>query len=1534
VPDATYQQNSFLGGEWSPFYQGRADSPKYRTALNVCRNIIPLEEGAAVRRPGSRLKAPTYQNKPAKIFAVEFTASEPYDAEFTDGWLRFFQGNTLVYTTDGPQAVTSISTASPAVMLMTSAVTWLTGDEIYFTFDAAHPSGALPLRQRSFTVTKTDTTHFTLTDTLTGANIDGSTLAIASGTVITASRVLRIATPYVNGSWAVNRIVQNQDMGVVLNGAYQPRQLTIAQGTLAGTATAALVPITMLDGPYLDPVVDSSNVGSILTWYGGTVSGPALVDAITYGGGTAIGGIVATIPTEKSQPNSGTDPTPVATEISFYTYTGISSVNEGSNPVNGTGPALALPIIDEYGWIPVDPTGVGSQATGTITIVAQFQKWLATTYYLENNCVTHSGTSYQALGPSVAIEPGVTSGWATSWVAIDSGVAVTGLGKSPVGFQTTDVGRMVRMLSAPADWDAQKHYAYGNIVQYDGSAYVHTGERWLSYTSTGIVPTKFTAPTWGQNLIDAYDGSQTGTPDETASTATIHQGWSPVENASNWVWGRITSVTNSNTAVVTIDPGSAPMLYPLSDFQINTWRMGAFCDTLGWPKSGSFYEGRFWFGGCVPNRFDTSQSFGWIPGNPVLNMAPTALSGDVLSGFTSDGTVTDACGISYTLQSKDTNEIYWFEPDHNGIVAGTGGGEWLIQASTLSDPITPTSIQAKRVTKYKCANIEPRRTGISLVFIQLFRRRVMEFLADVFTGRYVAPHLNEAAKHLTKDGVAEIAYQEELAPILWARTGNEASETDTTSVTTITSSVNWDPNYTSSLATLSNSNLTLDGRGSSTVVGIAVDLDAKKIWYFDPWYGGWNLGEITGENPATGAGGYTYTLTGDLFPTASLAEAGGVDHSITANFGGSAFLYPIPIGFSAWGAGTTWDPSNTYLPAVILSSGNLEATGTSPFVVIGLTGQRSTVATTSASTGKLYFEFTVNAVVPTSAPESDAIAVGLSKAGFDVTSHIGGSVNGAFSCGIYAGGFARSLNGDDFPSTLQYQYIINNSYPASDWRTALATLGKTSGKWYYEVSADIVVTPTQNRGSIAVGIADRNTLLSAPLPFSAGYGGYLGSSTHSIGWRDNGEVDFNAEIILNKSAMKFITGTTIGIAADIDAKLIWFYNPITGLWNGDTIANQNPGLGIGGLSFYSMSTPAYPAAMVANWQLATQITGNWGAIPFTHVIPNGFLPWGSAVETTVTTTSLMPHPGRLIGATYRRVSAFTTEAPAFVGWHRHDLGHGRLIISLSVTPTGNAGGTIDNLDMVTTDETNFYVEGLTQIFDEDDKLIDGWFVDGGLVPDSAYADTVSTIDGIRFTGLWLFIGETVAVVAFGLDLGEFQVGADGTIFVPYGSGIPPAQFDYTVPGAGAYLFTDGFIAENILSEVGRNGGVAYAGGFMPCCAGYTFTSQGQLLRPIAPEQAGSRSGPAFGHVRRSHYFVALLQNTLGLEVGTDFTDLNPALFDNDADVPNTPTDLYSGLWRNTVANDYGYDSMIAWQIVRPYPASIVSMGAFLKTSDA
>ena len=86
---------------------------------------------------------------------------------------------------------------------------------------------------------------------------------------------------------------------------------------------------------------------------------------------------------------------------------------------------------------------------------------------------------------------------------------------------------------------------------------------------------------------------------------------------------------------------------------------------------------------------------------------------------------------------------------------------------------------------------------------------------------------------------------------------------------------------------------------SATVMQIAVDIDAGKIWFGHD--GTW----VGGGDPALGTGADYTGLTGPLYPVVSLYFTSAPAPDTTINAGDSAFNYTPPSGFSAWALSST-----------------------------------------------------------------------------------------------------------------------------------------------------------------------------------------------------------------------------------------------------------------------------------------------------------------------------------------------------------------------------------------------------------------------------------------------------------------------------------------------------------------------------------------------------------------------------------------------------------------------------------------------------
>lgn len=566
---SSFVQDSFLGGIWTEFSQGRFKDQDYPRALADSLNGLPIEEGCWVRRSGTQVGGHTRNGVAGRNLKFAFTAAAPYNVELTDSHLRMWDGPTLVG--DDSASVTTISTASPAVLTIGTSKTWATGDQIYIALADVATKLLVPyLAMRQFTLTRLTGTTYSLTDPVTGANIDGSlVLWPATGATATAWHILDIATSYTLARIPDVRAVQTDLQMLLLHGSVSPTALTAVVGS--PFATFAKTTPTFLDGPYLDP------------------------------------------------PTDGTTLTP-------------------------------------------------SGASGSINLTLS----------------------------SATINGGV------GWLA-------------------TDIGRLVRLFSQPAAWASGTTYAANNPVTYNG----------LTYYSVA--------------------GSNTGNQPDLNPVK-----WTLSPNLASWSWAQVTARTSATVAVATVKGATIPY-----STACTIWQLGVYSDTTGYPTNGCYHEGRIWLAGAVANRVDSCVVNGFSSGSSI-NFAPTDIYGNV----------GDANGISYVFNSTESNKILWMQPNSQGIICGTEGAEWLIQASGNNDVITPTSIQAHPVTGYGCANIEPKRTGLSSVFVQKHKRKLLEYLSDAFSGRFAGPNLASRAKGLTTEGIEELAYQEELAPLVWMRLGD------------------------------------------------------------------------------------------------------------------------------------------------------------------------------------------------------------------------------------------------------------------------------------------------------------------------------------------------------------------------------------------------------------------------------------------------------------------------------------------------------------------------------------------------------------------------------------------------------------------------------------------------------------------------------------------------------------------------------------------------------------------------------------------
>jgi hypothetical protein len=802
MADATYAIPSFLGGAISPFAQGRFDKPDYRVSLNVCLNSYPVEIGAWTRRPGSMYAGHTRRGQPARVIKFDFEQEDAATLELTDGKMRFRNGATLI-TTNDTTVVVAISTANPAVVQTADAVTWVTDDTAIF------PGASTPLLEnRQFLLTKVDTTHFSLRDAITGANIDGATLG-ALPSAATIERVHELATIYIGTSYQDVRTVQAETTDVMLCPGFAPQILSVATMPAIDTnAQFEINPAVFQDGPYLDPLLNgvqlspSALSGLIIL----TLTLPAYSASKAY----AKGAFVTSVGIDYiSLVDENVGNTPAASPTFWSTTSAAVAINDGRGFL-GTDVGRLVRLLSEPPLfnpatsytvgqvVTYNPTGVAGASTywsakGTTSSIpgldlvnwqlmpagAAIWTWgkiTALPNVIARNLVgsTSIGNMTVFSGINAPFDGIFSKGIATSAASLFSG------GFSPSGVPVTVSGFVGKNYSGASAQKIQQATIYPSTDFGFGFAQFTIG-------GSAFSPLKFyTLNLRAKNTApgSAADGTLLGTTSFSGTSTTITIGSSDQVTAWNYVWIELvmtcTPVGSATAYEFYIDIAQISFFSPTTSTAasagctveilgpallyaqpITTWRLGVFSNTTGWPTCGTYHEGRLWLGGAVPNRFDASVSNG-IQDNRI-NFAPTDQYGVVAASN----------ALSYTLNSDGVNPMFWMKPDLLGVAIGTQQGEWLVQAPTTG-PIAPTNIATRRMTKHGSSNVEPVRTEHANLFVKRYGRKLLEYFADAYSGKFSAPNLADKAGHIIAAGIVELAYTEAVTPIVWGRDGNNA----------------------------------------------------------------------------------------------------------------------------------------------------------------------------------------------------------------------------------------------------------------------------------------------------------------------------------------------------------------------------------------------------------------------------------------------------------------------------------------------------------------------------------------------------------------------------------------------------------------------------------------------------------------------------------------------------------------------------------------------------------------------------------------
>ena len=1047
-----------------------------------------------------------------------------------------------------------------------------------------------------------------------------------------------------------------------------------------------------------------------------------------------------------------------------------------------------------------------------------------------------------------------------------------------------DVGRLIRLWNTPDPWDAG--------TQYTGSSYVYYND--LPYGATVAAPTIGIPPD--------------GNPSQ----------WAPNPSAALWVWASILSVVNTTQVTVQL---ASNLAY---NNQITSWQLGVIGDPLhGSPNCGSAHEGRLWM--FRQNEVYASQSAP-IDGQDSSTTSPSLL----WSPTTGDGTVVDSAGITEKLQvgDEDANNIQWAVSSATGLIAGTGAGEFVIKASQLDDPITPTTIQARRVTRYRVYVARPVVAPLAVIFVQKYQRKMMELLVDVFTGRYVAPDLTQAANHVSLNGLEEIVYQEELSPVVWARDmlGNLSGCTyrRTSAFTTEAPAfVGWhrhihgqavedgrnfislcmSPNPTGGVI----DSLYVVTQQPGTTTTAQIERMVKSSELNDTLYSAWfldNAGTATAMfDQGTGVKLYGFYDKAGLSVSAYLGGLYLGEYTVDAQ---GAIVVPYTSTFTS-----------TYIQSI--GNQNFGEAGTKARFAVSTTPARSTSPQTMGNfSGSM-------------TPASGSFGVGEMAQSYGTNTiftiagkdNVGNDTYNVSSYNASSRGLITSVAGDSLgfgnTSGALKPYGCFVADPSGNLLIALdgthqgelkkvdpstMTVISTFGTYSASISQDFAIAAPLFNGVATVGCVAGEYLVTT---------GGIQTLTCNLDVIDTGNMQWSQN---NGPAVAWNSSFCRGLSGEVGTVII--AEP-SGSNINLRVLSIAPSAGavfyayIAGLPTYAGGTTYAIGDQVKyggfGWQ--STINSNTGQTPGTNgdweYIPNPYI----TLNTNGQITPAQVDP------------TWTTMNTAVM-----DLGFDQT--------DGNAILWVSTTDVVT------YQSRLIKVNTANAAVL--WSIPvGGLVGGLANSDINNGQLGWAGTDGVLYSINTLA-------------GTVTTSFSPSGTGINSASFqsydtlngtllalyNYNSGTSGAPTPLSG--TPSTFNEVGiYTPGTSLAPNTFtitdytfPAVVGFKFTAQGQLLRPLLPGagESGAQMGPALAKKRRIATYGLLVSNSQAFTIGTDFT--------HQFDVPLTDaannlipiTQLYSGVIRNTLSDDSSFDGMIAWQSTDPYPLTIAAVEGFIETSDA
>lgn len=315
-----------------------------------------------------------------------------------------------------------------------------------------------------------------------------------------------------------------------------------------------------------------------------------------------------------------------------------------------------------------------------------------------------------------------------------SGAGVTLTASSAI-FEAGHVGSLFRLEAK--DFAAIRAWQVGladvdvnDILRNEGKVY-----KALTAGITGTVPPIHTSGT-------AWDGNDKATALDVNGKGPYGVQWEYLHDHFG-----IAEITGFTSATVV----TATVIRRLPDPVVTTaswrWAHGLFSAAAGWPNLVKTWNGRL----VHVKQFDIVAS----------------VSGDYLNhaAYNDSGTITADLAFRRTLATEDPP--LWAMADRK-LLIGTASVELAIGPVNNQAAVAGDNIISDPQSFYGSAAVFPLQAGTSTFFVQRSGRKLREAQYDFAPDRYVAANATVWARHITRGGIIQLAFQKDPEELLLA----------------------------------------------------------------------------------------------------------------------------------------------------------------------------------------------------------------------------------------------------------------------------------------------------------------------------------------------------------------------------------------------------------------------------------------------------------------------------------------------------------------------------------------------------------------------------------------------------------------------------------------------------------------------------------------------------------------------------------------------------------------------------------------------